>query len=77
MSLDYTKTIATSDMKLIWFETEPAYNADGMVDEASADYSVVGIAKLLNNVVYALKMRAKSSAYPRVRIDDMYYLRIV
>ena len=66
VSLDYTKTISTSDMdlpisetSLIWFETEPTYNADGEVNEASADYSVVGIAKSLNNVVYALKKRAK------------------
>lgn len=66
VSLDYTKTISTSDMSLplderslIWFETEPIYNADGTVNEASADYSVVGIAKSLNNVVYALKKRAK------------------
>lgn len=66
VSLDYTKTISTSDMdlpisetSLIWFETEPNYNADGTVNESSADYSVVGIAKSLNNVVYALKKRAK------------------
>ena len=66
VSLDYTKTISTSDMdlpisetSLVWFETEPTYNADGTVNEASADYSVVGIAKSLNNVVYALKKRAK------------------
>ena len=66
VSLDYTKTISTTDMdlpisetSLIWFETEPTYNADGTVNEASADYSVVGIAKSLNNVVYALKKRAK------------------
>lgn len=66
VSLDYTKTISTTDMSLpldekslVWFETEPAYNSDGTVNEASADYSVVGIAKSLNNVVYALKKRAK------------------
>ena len=66
VSLDYTKTVSTTDMdlpisetSLIWFETEPTYNADGAVNEASADYSVVGIAKSLNNVVYALKKRAK------------------
>lgn len=66
VSLDYTKTISTSDMSLpldekslVWFETEPTYNADGTVNEAYADYSVVGIAKSLNNVVYALKKRAK------------------
>ena len=66
VSLDYTKTISTTYMSLpldekslIWFETEPNYNTDGTVNEASADYSVVGIAKSLNNVVYALKKRAK------------------
>ena len=66
VSLDYTKTISTTDMSLpldekslVWFETEPIYNVDGTVNEASADYSVVGIAKSLNNVVYALKKRAK------------------
>lgn len=66
VSLDYTKIISTTDMSLtldekslVWFETEPTYNADGTVNEASADYSVVGIAKSLNNVVYALKKRAK------------------
>jgi len=66
VSLDYTKTISTSDMtlplsetSLIWFETEPEYNADGSVDDASADYSVVAVAKSLNNVVYAIKKRAK------------------
>lgn len=66
VSLDYTKTISTTDMSLpldekslVWFETEPTYNVDGTVNESSADYSVVGIAKSLNNVVYALKRRAK------------------
>lgn len=66
VSFDYTKTISTTDMSLsldekslVWFDTEPTYNADGTVNEASADYSVVGIARSLNNVVYALKKRAK------------------
>lgn len=66
VSLDYTKTISTCDMalpisetSLIWFETEPAYNADGTVDSNSADYSVVAIARSLNNVVYAIKKLAK------------------
>ena len=66
VSLDYTKTISTTDMSLpldekslVWFETEPTYNSDGTVNEASADYAVVGIAKSLNNVVYALKKRSK------------------
>ena len=66
VSLDYTKTISTSDMtlpisetSLIWFETEPKYNTDGIVNSNSADYSVVAVAKSLNNVVYAIKKRAK------------------
>ena len=66
VSLDYTKTISTTDMSLpldekslVWFETEPNYNTDGTVNEASADYSVAAIARSMNNVVYALKKRAK------------------
>jgi len=65
VSLDYTKTISTTDMtlpisetSLIWFETEPVMK-NGVVDESSADYSVVAVARSLNNVVYALKKRAK------------------
>lgn len=66
VSLDYTKTISTCDMtlplsetSLIWYETEPQYNADGTVDSNSADYAVVAIARSLNNVVYAIKKLAK------------------
>jgi len=66
VSLDYTKTISTCDMtlsisetSLIWYETEPRYNADGTVDSSSADYAVVAIARSLNNVVYAIKKLAK------------------
>ena len=65
VALDYTRTISTTDMtlpisetSLIWFETEPVIE-NGVVDEASADYSVVAVARSLNNVVYALKKRAK------------------
>lgn len=66
VSLDYTKTIFTCDMtlpisetSLLWYETEPKYNADGTVDSSSADYAVVAIARSLNNVVYAIKKLAK------------------
>lgn len=66
VTLDYTKTISTTDMSLpisetslIWFETTPIMNEDGTVDESSADYAVVAIARSLNNVVYAIKKRAK------------------
>lgn len=68
VSLEYTKTISTTDMtlpisetSLIWFETEPVIRDDGTVDESSADYAVVAVAQSLNNVVYAIKKRAKSS----------------
>lgn len=66
VSLDYTKTISTTDMSLpisetslIWFETEPVIKDDGTGDESSADYAVVAVARSLNNVVYAIKKRAK------------------
>ena len=66
VALDYTKTISTTDLtlpisetSLIFFETEPVYRQDGTLDESSADYSVVAVARSLNNVVYALKKRAK------------------
>lgn len=66
VSLNYTKTISTTDMSLpisetslIWFETEPVIKDDGTVDESSADYAVVAVARSLNNVVYAIKKRAK------------------
>lgn len=66
VSLDYTKTISACDMtlpisetSLIWYETEPRYNAEGTVDSSSADYAVVAIARSLNNVVYAIKKLAK------------------
>ena len=52
-------SLPLDEKSLVWFETEPNYNADGTVNESSSDYSVVGIAKSLNNVVYALKKRAK------------------
>ena len=68
VALDYTKTIYTTDLtlpitetSLIWFETEPAYNADDTVDSNSADYSVAAIARSLNNVVYAIKKLTKGS----------------
>ena len=79
VSLDYTKTISTSDMtlpisetSLIWFETEPQYNLDGTVDSSSADYAVVAVARSLNNVVYAIKKLAKSSDYKALEEGQVY-----
>ena len=66
ISLDYTKSISTTDMELpiaegslIWQDTEPKYKGDGTVDDLSADYKVVAIAKSLNSVVYAVKSLQK------------------
>lgn len=66
VSLDYTKTISTTDLtlpisetSLIWHETEPVIKDDGTVDDSSADYSVVAIARSLNGIVYALKKLPK------------------
>ena len=68
VALDYTKTISTTDMtlpvsemSLVWYETEPVIKDDGTVEESSADYAVVAVARALNNVVYAIKKRAKGS----------------
>lgn len=64
--LDYTRSLSTCDelpineYSLIWHETEPSYRKDGYVDESTADYSVVQVAKSLNATVYALKKRAKN-----------------
>ena len=38
----------------IWFENEPKYNADGTVDEFSADYRIVKIGPSLNFDKYVL-----------------------
>ena len=79
VSLDYTKTISTSDMSLpisetslIWFETEPVIKDDGTVDESSADYAVVAVARSLNNVVYAIKKRAKSNDFKVLEEGQVY-----
>lgn len=66
ISLDYTKSISTTDMSLligegslIWQETEPKYKDDGSVDVLSADYKVVAVARSLNSVFYAVKALQK------------------
>lgn len=66
IALDYTKSISTTDMNLpivegslIWQETEPKCNADGLIDDLSADYKVVAVARSPNNVVYAVKALQK------------------
>lgn len=66
IALDYTKSISTTDINLpitegslIWQETEPKYKADNLIDDMSADYKVVAVARSLNNVVYAVKALQK------------------
>ena len=67
-AIDYTKTLSTTEMDLpinektiVWYETTPVIRRDGTVDETSADYSVVAVARSLTNVVYALRKRAKNA----------------
>ena len=65
--LDYTRTLSTTEIlpiteeSLIWYQSEPKMNADGTVDEKTADYTVVGIADGLNGIVVALKARKKNA----------------
>lgn len=65
-NLDYTRTLSTvqklpiTEESLIW-KSEPVLNADGTVDEESADYTVAGIADGLNELVVALKARKKNA----------------
>lgn len=66
ISLDYTKTIATTDLtlpitetSLLWYETAPVIKDDGTIDDSTADYSIVAVARSLNSVVYAIKKLPK------------------
>ena len=47
------------ETSLIWFESEPQYNADGTVDGKSADYTVVKVSPSLNVDKYVLKKVVK------------------
>lgn len=53
------KTLPLNELSLIWHTTEPVVGADGVVDEATADYSVIAVKPSLNSVKYLLKKRAK------------------
>ena len=59
---DYEAVIVTTDkslpideLSLIWHTTEPALDADGLVDADSADYKVIAVKPSLNGVKYLLK----------------------
>ena len=65
-NLDYTRTLSTvenlpiTEETIIW-SSEPGRNADGTVNEKTADYTVAGIADGLNGMVVALKARKKNA----------------
>lgn len=67
--VDYSRTISSHNMSieinqysLIWIESKPSYNADGTLNEASADYKVVARpAKSKNSIIIALKNTASNS----------------
>lgn len=55
------KSLPIDELSLIWHTTEPIINADGTVDETTADYSVIAVKPSLNSVKYLLKKVAKAS----------------
>ena len=65
-NLDYTRTLSTvenlpiTEESLIW-KNKPTVNADGTIDDKTADYTVAGIADGLSGVVVALKVRKKNA----------------
>ena len=65
-NLSYARTLSTvenlpiTEESLIW-TSEPEFNADGTVNDESADYTVAGIADGLNGLVVALKARKKNA----------------
>lgn len=44
---------------LIWLDSEVTHNADGMVDETSADFTIVGVKPALHSTKYMLKAVVK------------------
>ena len=65
---DYEAVIVTTQMDLpltetsiIWWGSEPQYNADGTVNGDLADYKVVSVRKSLNSMKYLLKKLPKGN----------------
>lgn len=65
---DYEAVIVTTQMDLpltetsiIWWGSEPQYNADGTVNGDLADYKVVSVRRSLNSMKYLLKKLPKGS----------------
>lgn len=44
---------------LIWLDSKPTYTSDGLVDETSADFTIVGIKPALYSTKYMLKAVVK------------------
>lgn len=55
------KTLPLDELSLIWHTTEPLIGSDGIVDESTADYSVIAVKQSLNSVKYLLKKVAKGN----------------
>ena len=55
------KSLPLDELSLIWHTTEPVVSADGVVDESTADYSIIAVKPSLNSVKYLLKKRAKGN----------------
>ena len=50
-----------TETSLIWFDNEPKFKADGTVDPKSADYRVVRVPPVLDEVVYMLDRLDKNT----------------
>ena len=44
---------------LIWLNSKPTYTSDSLVDETSADFTVVGVKPALKSAKYMLKAVVK------------------
>ena len=55
------KSLPLDELSLIWHTTEPVVSADGVVDESTADYSIIAVKPSLNSVKYLLKKRVKGN----------------
>lgn len=55
------KSLPLDELSLIWHTTEPVVSANGVVDESTADYSIIAVKPSLNSVKYLLKKRAKGN----------------
>ena len=52
-------TLPVQKGDLIWLDSKPTYTSDSLVDETSADFTVVGIKPALKSTKYMLKATVK------------------